>query len=349
MSEATTRLALPFIAAGQAQKHVTYNDALVALDALVQLGVAGRRAAPPTPVEGERYIVDAAPTGAFAGRAGAIAFVQDGAWRYATPRTGWRAWIEEEDRLCVFRDGAWTPAPQRETDRLGIATTADATNRLAVASPAGLFTHAGSDMRLKVNKASAANTASLLFQTGLSGRAEMGLAGNDAFSVKLSADGAAWRESARFDPAAISLSGRRDDLGSTVSFHVAKQTGAVGVSVDVVSSNGTTLADFALQTELHTVTFRNEGRAGSCISGSAPEFQVRFPPPFATSPLAIGPDLVISNAPHRLRSYPTTALPAPAAAGAGALIFVSNAAGGAVPAFSDGSAWRSVVDRAVVA
>ncbi|MBO6548108.1 MAG: hypothetical protein JJ964_00645 [Rhizobiales bacterium] len=33
----TSNLQLPFIAPSQAQKHVTHNDALLALDALIQL------------------------------------------------------------------------------------------------------------------------------------------------------------------------------------------------------------------------------------------------------------------------------------------------------------------------
>ena len=37
MSQMTANLALPLIAAGQAGKHVTHNEALAALDTLVQL------------------------------------------------------------------------------------------------------------------------------------------------------------------------------------------------------------------------------------------------------------------------------------------------------------------------
>ena len=47
----------------------------------------------------------------------------------------------------------------------------------------------GPGHQLKLNKAAAGDTASLLFQTGFSGRAEMGTAGSDDFSVKVSADG----------------------------------------------------------------------------------------------------------------------------------------------------------------
>ena len=44
MSESTARLALPLIAPGQAQKEVSHNEALAALDLLVQAQV-GRRSA----------------------------------------------------------------------------------------------------------------------------------------------------------------------------------------------------------------------------------------------------------------------------------------------------------------
>ena len=57
MSETTTNLQLPFLAAEQAQKHVILNETLLALDCLVQLSVLSRvQAAPPElPQEGMRY------------------------------------------------------------------------------------------------------------------------------------------------------------------------------------------------------------------------------------------------------------------------------------------------------
>ena len=48
----------------------------------------------------------------------------------------------------------------------------------------------------------------------------------------------------------------------------------------------------------------------------------------------------------QLTSYTVTTLPS--AATAGGLIFVSDETGGAVPAFSDGTNWRRVTDRAIV-
>lgn len=54
-----------------------------------------------------------------------------------------------------------------------------------------LFTHAGDDHRLAINKAGAADTASVILQSGWSGRTELGLAGDDDFRLKVSADRAA--------------------------------------------------------------------------------------------------------------------------------------------------------------
>src|SRR5690606_5999760 len=82
---------------------------------------------------------------------------------------------------------------------MGVNATADATNRLVVKSPASLFDEEAGDHRIKINKAAAADTASLVFQSGYSGRAEFGLAGDDDWHVKVSADGAAWTEALRVD------------------------------------------------------------------------------------------------------------------------------------------------------
>jgi hypothetical protein len=54
-------------------------------------------------------------------------------------------------------------------------------------------------VQLKINKAAAGDTGSLLFQTGWSGRAEMVLAGDDDFHVKVSADGSNWKEALAID------------------------------------------------------------------------------------------------------------------------------------------------------
>ncbi len=59
-------LLLPYILAAQAQKHVTHNEAIRALDAVVQIGVIDRglTAPPVSPSNGDRYIVAVGGTGA---------------------------------------------------------------------------------------------------------------------------------------------------------------------------------------------------------------------------------------------------------------------------------------------
>jgi hypothetical protein len=75
---------------------------------------------------------------------------------------------------------------------VGINASADAINCLSIAAPETLLTHKGVGYQVKVNNASVSDTASLLFQTGFSGRAEMGIAGQDHFALKVSANGTDW-------------------------------------------------------------------------------------------------------------------------------------------------------------
>ena len=70
-----------------------------------------------------------------------------------------------------------------------------------MASQASLFNHVGAGHQLKINKGTASDTASLLYQTGFSGRAEIGLTGSDAFSIRASADGNSWTTGLSLDPA----------------------------------------------------------------------------------------------------------------------------------------------------
>ena len=193
----TPNLDLPYIAAAQAQKHVTHNEAIRALDAVVQLAVRDRHlGAPPSkPDNGDRYIVAASPSGEWSGHAGKIAAYQDGSWQFFMPNMGWIAWIVDEKRLLGWDGKAWRPVSRlNPTPMVGINATADTTNRLSLNAPAALFNHAGRGHQLKINKAAKGDTASLLFQSNFSGRAEFGLPGEDDVKLKVSADGAQWHD-----------------------------------------------------------------------------------------------------------------------------------------------------------
>ncbi|MCO5732071.1 DUF2793 domain-containing protein [Rhizobium sp. SSA_523] len=203
MTDATANLHLPFILPSQAQKHVTHNEALVMLDRLIQMVLEYEGAvAPADPLAGQRFAVSGAASGAWSGRAGSIACFEDGAWHFLMPTVGFLAWFKDASAVKVFTGKGWErPAlPDVLTpSRLGIGTAADATNRLAIAAPATLLTHDGAGHQLKINKAGPRDTASLLFQSNWSGRAEMGLAGDDAFAVKVSGDGGAWATGLQID------------------------------------------------------------------------------------------------------------------------------------------------------
>ncbi len=208
----TVNLGLPYIEAAQAQKHVTHNDALRVLDRVVHLAVLDRDlAAPPgAPNEGQRWIVAASPTGAWAGHATHVAAWQDGTWEFSVPRTGWLAYVMDEGALLAWNGTAWVDAMSALTawqniTLLGIGTTADATNPFSVKLNNALWVArtaaegGNGDLRYKLSKESAAKTLSFLFQNNFSGRAEIGLAGDDDFRFKVSADGSTWLDAIVID------------------------------------------------------------------------------------------------------------------------------------------------------
>ncbi|MBN9025775.1 DUF2793 domain-containing protein [Kaistia sp. MMO-174] len=110
MAEQTAHLALPYLAPSQAQKHVTYNEALRRLDGLVQLAVEAVDAVTPpgAPVEGERHLLGLSPTGDWAGQGGDLAVYADGAWWFATPEIGWIVFDKASETLLVLKAAGWT-------------------------------------------------------------------------------------------------------------------------------------------------------------------------------------------------------------------------------------------------
>ena len=199
----TFRLSLPLIQGAQAQKHITHNEALAILDALVQpVAISAEETAPPDGVaDGDLYIVAPEASGAWAGEQDSLAFRLNGGWIFLRPGEGWSAWVLSRNGKMVFDGTSWVLPAASGADMLGINAAADAVNRLTVAAPSTLLSHEGSDHRLILNKATPTDTASLVFQNDFSGRAEMGTMGSGAFGVKVSTDGATWKNALAFDPA----------------------------------------------------------------------------------------------------------------------------------------------------
>ena len=119
MAEESAKLRIPYIAAAQAQKHVTHNEAMTLLDTLVQLSVLDKdlTAPPGSPAEGDCYIVaggGGGATGAWIGWEQRVARYIDGAWRSYLPGqgsgAGWLAWVQDEDAMYRFDGTAWALA-----------------------------------------------------------------------------------------------------------------------------------------------------------------------------------------------------------------------------------------------
>ncbi|MDF7776338.1 DUF2793 domain-containing protein [Sphingomonas sp. AOB5] len=105
----TSRLALPLLQPGQAQKEMYHNEALARLDLAAQCAViaSGTNISPSEPAFGDAWIVGAEPAGDWAGRAHAVAGWTAGGWRFLDPFEGLRAWVVEDGGFALFTEGEW--------------------------------------------------------------------------------------------------------------------------------------------------------------------------------------------------------------------------------------------------
>ncbi len=129
----TSNLQLPYLAVGQAQKHVTVNQSLRRLDAIIQLGVvsATTTAEPASPADGDVYIVPVGKSGAnwSAYANWSLGYYRDGAWEQITPREGWIAYVRDVDQALVCTGSAWA--------NISAALRLSATDRLLGRSSSG--------------------------------------------------------------------------------------------------------------------------------------------------------------------------------------------------------------------
>lgn len=127
-------LGIPFIDQQQAQPEVTHNEALLLLQAVLNGVISvGLNTPAVGPTIGDSYVLGAAPTGTWSGRANCIAIWSGTAWDFipgetsaGTPITmgarqeGLRVWNKALDRMYVWTGSEWVQA-------IAIATVASAT------------------------------------------------------------------------------------------------------------------------------------------------------------------------------------------------------------------------------
>lgn len=105
----TSNMLLPLLQPSQAQKHVTVNEAIARLDAVVQLRLVsiGRSAPPAAPEDGEAWGVAAAATGDWAGQEGHVALWLNGGWAFVPAARGWRAFVTETGGQAIWDGAQW--------------------------------------------------------------------------------------------------------------------------------------------------------------------------------------------------------------------------------------------------
>jgi hypothetical protein len=140
----STNLGLSYLEAAQAQKHVTVNESLRRLDALVLLAIEDKdlTAPPGSPADGARYLPHATATGAWAGKEDYVAHYVDGAWEFYPPREGFVAYVRDEDLFYFHNGSAWVTlagalsfSTLSISGALGVGTST--VSGLPSASPAG--------------------------------------------------------------------------------------------------------------------------------------------------------------------------------------------------------------------
>ena len=250
MPEQSTILSLPHILPSQAQKHVTHNEALRLLDVMVQLSVTrSDLAAPPAlPVLGDRYIVASGPSGAWAGHGKDIAMWNGTAWEFFPALRGWQAYDATAAKVKIFDGSAWVNelAGAVQFTELGVSMAASPTNRLAVESPATLFTNSTGSHQMAINKSLASATASVMLQQNYLTRAEIGLVGDNNLAVKVSPDGTTFA------------------TAMTINKDTARVTMEAPVRLNPAASDPSTLSDGELWYNSTTGKFRAR-QSGSTV------------------------------------------------------------------------------------
>lgn len=105
----TPNLHLPLVASAQTQKHITVNESLVLLDALLQgqLTDINQSSPPVAPDFGAIYGVGSGATGDWQGQDGSVAIWTEGGWRFVTPKEGWAFFNPSVGQNYRFVSGTW--------------------------------------------------------------------------------------------------------------------------------------------------------------------------------------------------------------------------------------------------
>lgn len=95
---------------GESNWNGSMDANLKRLGAIVGLSVLDRDLSTPpaSPANGARYLIPATATGVWAGKGQQIAVRVAGAWEFYVPKLGWLCYVEDEQKLCVYKATGWS-------------------------------------------------------------------------------------------------------------------------------------------------------------------------------------------------------------------------------------------------
>lgn len=110
---ATPNINLPTLPSGQTNISISYNEAMQIIDALIQLTVVDKDLSEPPSTSssdiGKRWIVGSSATDDWSGQDSNIALcVGENLWKFIEPRSGFKAYVEDEEKDYRFISGTWS-------------------------------------------------------------------------------------------------------------------------------------------------------------------------------------------------------------------------------------------------
>lgn len=194
----TPRLHLPYLAASQAQKHVTLNEGLGRLDGLVHCAVVSRTVAaePTTPLDGDAWLLPPGRTGAgwLDFSVGAMVRRHDGAWVELAPPVGAVAYVRDEATLILRTASGFIDLMSAGSTGVGVGAPPASGGRLTVggAPPSiGAISAVGASGGLSL--ALSDNLTSSLYVRHLPGGAVIGTDGGGVLHLAADGSGSAQR------------------------------------------------------------------------------------------------------------------------------------------------------------
>lgn len=229
----TPKLALPELSTSQAGKELTHNQALAILDQLAQARVTDKDlAAPPgSPANGAAYIVAASATGAWAGKAGQIAFwlTSVGAWTFIVPAAGWTVWVTDEAVRYQYNGSAWSTATAGSVTVPIIVACSDETTAITSGSAKVTFRmpYAFTLTAVRASLSTAQSSGSVF-------TVDINESGATILSTKLTIDNTEKTSTTASTPAVISDASLADDAEITIDIDGLGDGTAKGLKVTLI-------------------------------------------------------------------------------------------------------------------